>query len=272
MAYIPRGPLGLNWRPIWEEVDALCKVNRAIFLKVEPDLFDDESGNLEFVEPPANFLRSAHSIQPPRTLVVDIRGGEAEILEKMKQKTRYNIRLAQKKGIVVRSSADLDVFYQLIQTTSRRDRFGVHSPDYYQKVYDLFSPHGQCELFQAEFEGQPIAALMVFTRGERAWYFYGASSDAYREFMPTYLLQWEAMRWAKNRGCKLYDLWGVPDYEESFLEENFTLRSDGLWGVYRFKRGFGGKLKRAIGPWDRVYNPLIYTIYEQWNKFVSSAG
>ena len=94
----------------------------------------------------------------------------------------------------------------------------------------------------AESEGQPLAALMVFTRGARAWYVYGGSTDLQREKMPNYLLQWEAMRWARARGCTEYDLWGVPDEDEAVLEDGFADRSDGLWGVYRFKRGFGGEV------------------------------
>jgi lipid II:glycine glycyltransferase (peptidoglycan interpeptide bridge formation enzyme) len=82
--------------------------------------------------------------------------------------------------------------------------------------------------------------------------------------MPTYLLQWEAMRWARASGCVEYDLWGVPDADEEILEEQFTGRSDGLWGVYRFKRGFGGRLRRAPGPWDRVYRPFLYNLYRWW--------
>jgi len=101
----------------------------------------------------------------------------------------------------------------------------------------------------AFFGGEALAALMVFQRGRRAWYFYGASSDEYRELMPTYLLQWEAMRWARTNGCETYDLWGVPEASEDQLEAEFPHRSDGLWGVYRFKRGFGGDLHRSHGPW-----------------------
>ena len=93
-----------------------------------------------------------------------------------------------------------------------------------------------CDLLVAEYDGRLLAGLMVFARGSRAWYFYGASNDEERNRMPAYLLQWEAMRWAKSRGCSEYDLWGVPDAEEDALEEGFSTRSDGLWGVYRFKR------------------------------------
>ena len=82
--------------------------------------------------------------------------------------------------------------------------------------------------------------------------------------MAAYALKWEAMRWARARGCSEYDLWGAPDEDEAGLEADFKNRSDGLWGVYRFKRGFGGQLKRAPGPWDRVYNPIMYFLYDRW--------
>ncbi|MFN2302914.1 MAG: lipid II:glycine glycyltransferase FemX, partial [Anaerolineales bacterium] len=118
----------------------------------------------------------------------------------------------------------------------------------------------------AEFEGRPLAALMVFALGERAWYIYGASNNEERNRMPTYLLQWEAMRWAKNVGCKVYDLWGVPDYPEDQLEDSFLERSDGLWGVYRFKRGFGGEICRTIGAWDRIYRKNLYKLYQLWTQ------
>ena len=110
----------------------------------------------------------------------------------------------------------------------------------------------------AEVETEPVAAIMVFRRGERAWYFYGASTNRHRERMPTYLLQWEAMRWAKANGCTSYDLWGIPDADEETLEAEFTQRSDGLWGVYRFKRGFGGQVTRTMGAWDLVLDPFRY--------------
>jgi lipid II:glycine glycyltransferase (peptidoglycan interpeptide bridge formation enzyme) len=105
---------------------------------------------------------------------------------------------------------------------------------------------------------------MVFANGNRAWYVYGASNDQERNRMPTYLLQWEAIRWAKSHGCEEYDLWGVPDENEETLEANFETRHDGLWGVYRFKRGFGGELKRAAQALDRVYNPLLYWAYTKY--------
>lgn len=266
LAYIPKGPVGTatGWDRIWPKVDEICRQKRAVFLKLEPDLWQDAADDLWGGAPPPGFRLSPQDIQPLRTIVVDLQADEEQILARMKQKTRYNIRLAARKEVVVRPSDDVDAFYSLINLTGERAEFGVHSLEYYRRAYEIFHPLGLCELLQAEYQGQPLAALMVFSNGKRAWYLYGASSNAERNRMPTYLLQWEAMRWAKARGCREYDYWGVPDVDEAELEANFKQRYDGLWGVYRFKRGFGGELRRAAGPWDRVYNPMLYLFYRWW--------
>ncbi len=263
LAYIPKGPVGKEWSALWSEIDSVCLQRKAIFLKVEPDLWDGQALDNVQGDAPAGFQVGVQTIQPPRTLVVNLDGDEAQVMARMKQKTRYNIRLSHKKGVVVRPSADLQLFSTLMRITAERDRFGAHSQAYYEKVYDLFHPRGECELLLAEYEGEPLGALMVLASGKRAWYFYGASANSHRERMPSYLLQWEAIRWARARGCLEYDLWGVPDATEEVLEANFMARSDGLWGVYRFKRGFGGQLRRSIGPWDRVYSPVMYNLYSR---------
>ncbi|MFZ5855757.1 MAG: lipid II:glycine glycyltransferase FemX [Chloroflexota bacterium] len=261
IAYVPKPILDSGQWTVdggfWKEVDLVCKKRRAVFLKIEPDFWEDqkpETWNLKLETSP-------HNIQPPRTIVVDIRGTEEEILARMKQKTRYNIRLAEKKGVTVRTWDDIPAFHAMMLVTGGRDGFGVHSLEYYRRAYELFYPTGMAELLVAEFEGKPLAALMVFARGRRAWYMYGASTDEERNRMPTYLLQWEAMKWARSKGAEEYDLWGVPDEDESTLEANFETRHDGLWGVYRFKRGFGGAVKRAEQARDRIFNPLLYRLY-----------
>lgn len=261
LAYIPKGPVGPDWGVLWEEIDRICRQRRAVFLKVEPDAWEEKfSGGEALVQ--AGFRPSGHPLQPSRTIVVNIEGDEEDILAEMKQKTRYNIRLAGRKEVVVRASDDLDAFAEMMEITGERDAFGVHTGEYYRRAYDLFHPLGMCELFLAYYQGQPLAGLMAFARGERAWYFYGASNNQERNRMPTYLIQWEAIRWAKARGCTSYDLWGVPDRDEEVLEAQFTSRSDGLWGVYRFKRGFGGKVVRSCGAWDKVYNRIAYAGYQ----------
>lgn len=264
LAYLPKGPVGNDWQEIIPAIDHACRKAHCVFLKVEPDAWDESNGSPS--HPPAGFRLSPQSIQPPRTLVVDLHGDDQVILGQMKQKTRYNINLALKKGVVIHPTTDLDIFHSLIELTAQRDRFGAHHIDYYRKAYQLFHPLGQCELFLAEYEQQPLAALMVFAFGKRAWYFYGGSANIHRERMPNYLLQWEAMRWARAQGCLEYDLWGVPDADLATLEEGFVQRNDGLWGVYRFKRGFGGVLRRSQSTLDRVYHPLLYRLYLVWQK------
>jgi len=262
IAYLPRGPIGLDWAGLWPEVHALCRRMRAIFLKVEPDLWEPDAPAMDRMP---GFI-PADPIQPRSTVLISLDGGEEYWLARMKQKTRYNIRLAERKGVQVRESTDTAAFYRLMQLTGERDGFGIHSQAYYQKALDTFRPRGQAALMMAYYEDQPLAGLMVFAHGERAYYLYGASSDAERNRMPTYLLQFEAMRWAAAKGCRSYDLYGIPDGDEEELERSFTERNDGLWGVYRFKRGFGGQVARSVGAWDYVYQPLLYRLYRLYMR------
>lgn len=267
LAYVPRGPV-VDWRAetqareLLPVLDAACRARGAFALKWEPELPD--STDCAALLRRLGLRPSPHTVQPRRSLVVDLRGSEAELLARMKPKARYNVGLAHKKDVTARpaqGSGDLERFIALMQATGARDAFAVHSPAYYRRAYDLFHRSGQCELILAEHAGQILAGVMVFAQGSRAWYFYGASSSQERNRMAPYLAQWEAMRWARARSALSYDLWGVPDASEAELEAGFEQRRDGLWGVYRFKRGFGGALVRTIGAWDRVYNPLLYRLY-----------
>ncbi|MBN2044128.1 MAG: peptidoglycan bridge formation glycyltransferase FemA/FemB family protein [Anaerolineales bacterium] len=261
LAYIPKGPVGAEWARLWPEINAVCRARRAVFLKVEPDAWQDQFDRQDLLRE-FGFQPSTHSLQPRRTAVVDIAGEEEEVLARMKQKTRYNIRLAARKDVVVRPSDDLETFSALMEVTGERDAFGVHSLAYYRRVYHLFHPLGMCELLVASYQGQPLAGIMVFAHGKRSWYLYGASNNLERNRMPAYLAQWEAIRWARGKGCTSYDLWGVPDADPEVLEAGFNQRSDGLWGVYRFKRGFGGQIRRAAGAWDKIYHRAAYRAYQ----------
>ncbi len=257
-AYIPKGPLGDDWQALWPEIDRVCRQNRAIFLKIEPDAWEGAAGHL--APALAGFI-PARPVQPYRTVLIDLSGSEEDWLARMKQKTRYNIRLAQRKEVVVQPSSDIAAFQRMMQVTGARDGFGVHSLEYYQKAYRAFTETDNVALLMAEYQGQLLAGLMVFAAGQTAWYFYGASTNEERNRMPTYLLQFEAMRWAAARGCLTYDLWGIPDLDEQELEAHFSEHGDGLWGVYRFKRGFGGEIFRTAGAWDKVYFPALYRLY-----------
>jgi peptidoglycan pentaglycine glycine transferase (the first glycine) len=266
IAYVPRGPAGRLEDPaalsgLLAAIQPLARQRRAICLKVEPDR--EEGAPLAGLLQAEGFTPSSQSVQPRRTLVVDLQGEAEAVLGRMKQKARYNVRLAVRKGVTVRPGGedDLPAFYHLMEQTARRDGFGIHGRAYYEAAHHLFVAPGRGCLLLAEVQGRLLAGLVAMAFGDTACYMYGASSDEQRELMPTYLLQWEAMLWARRRGCLYYDLWGVPDADAEVLEAGFTGRSDGLWGVYRFKRGFGGRLLRTMGPWDLVYAPLRYRLY-----------
>jgi lipid II:glycine glycyltransferase (peptidoglycan interpeptide bridge formation enzyme) len=148
------------------------------------------------------------------------------------------------------------MLYKMYAETSIRDGFVIRDEDYYKTVWNLFMKAGEpaCEPLIADVNGEPVAAIFVFYFAERAYYVYGMSRDKHREKMPTYLLQWEAIKRAKAMGCRVYDLWGAPDV----LDE-----SDSMWGVYRFKEGLGGKVVRTLGAWDFAPHPFWYKLYSE---------
>ena len=260
-AYVPKGPVfaPIPEAGLWTAVDQACRSRHAVFLKVEPDGWEEQGA------PPVfnmqEFVSSPQHIQPHSTLVIDLHGSEDDVFNRMKPKTRYNIRLAGRKEVIVHPSNDIENFYRVMTATGQREEFHVHSKEYYRRAYELFNPKGMCELFVADFQDHTLATLMVFAHGKQAYYFYGASSDEERNRKATYPLQWEAIRWAQSRGCEEYDMWGIPDEATDIDEDDAEAREDGLWGVYRFKRGFGGSVKHAIPTLDRVYNPLLYKLY-----------
>jgi lipid II:glycine glycyltransferase (peptidoglycan interpeptide bridge formation enzyme) len=270
-AYMPKGPVTASTSEpsFWSTLDLACRSRHAVFLKVEPDGWEEE-GQPSYYNW-QGFVTSPQHIQPHSTLVIDLHGSLDDIFNRMKPKTRYNIRLAGRKEVVVHPSDDIETFYKIMTITGQREEFHVHSQDYYRRAYDLFHPKGMCELFMADFQGHTLATLMVFAHGRQAYYFYGASSDGERNRKATYPLQWEAIRWANTQGCEEYDMWGIPDEATDVDEDEAEAREDGLWGVYRFKRGFGGVVKRAIPTLDRIYNPLLYKLY-LWRFSGTSAG
>jgi len=265
LAYLPYGPL-VDWsasdqtNALLAAIDRVAKSRRAALLKIEPGF------HLDQVNPAAyDFRPSPQTVQPPRTVVLDISGTEDDILARMNQGTRRNIRKSAKFEINVRAGtrAEVSNFNALLSETGSRDEFGVHAPAYYERVYDLFvtQMQGRAVLLLGSYAGQDLAGVMIFALKDQAWYLYGASSDRERQRMASYGVQWAGIQWARAQGATSYDMVGIPDADPDALEAQFESRDDGLWGVYRFKRGWGGTVIRSIGAWDRVYNRLIYLIY-----------
>ncbi len=258
IAYIPRGPVGRNFDGLWPEIHAHCRKRRAIFLRVEPDFWEDSPEAEDLGKSMKGFIPAFATVQPPRTIVIPLDGCEDEWLARMNQKTRYNIRLSLKKDLTVEESTDTAVFHRLMTQTGSRDAFGVHTEAYYRKCLGIFGEGKKGRIILVSYNGTPLSALMLFIEGNRGYYLYGASSNEERNRMPNYLAQWTAMKICKEAGCTEYDLWGIPDEDEETLEAQFMDRHDGLWQVYRFKRGFGGEVRRAMGSFEYVYSPLLY--------------
>jgi peptidoglycan pentaglycine glycine transferase (the first glycine) len=255
--YVPKGP-ALDYSDstlvdrVLSDLVAIAQRDRALFIKIDPDLAEpDRSILLD-----RGWRTSAEQIQFRNTMLIDLTRSEDDLLAAMKSKTRYNVRLAEKKGVTVRSGDldDLDLLYQLYTETAQRDGFIIRPIDYYRDAWGSFVRSGLAQPLIAFVEQEPVAGLILFRFADRAWYMYGMSSNLHREKMPNHLLQWEAMRWAKTQGCAVYDLWGAPDE----LNE-----SDSMWGVYKFKEGLGAEFAPHVGAYDFVISRLGYWMYTQ---------
>lgn len=276
--YAPKGPI-LNWEDVElrqrviSDLEKYARDQHAIFIKIDPDLImgtgipghdpqkeqiNGQGVKRELVS--RTWVFSKEQIQFRNTVQIDLTLSEEQLKSNLKQKTRYNINLAIKKGVVVRKGTldDLPMLYRMYAETSTRDGFIIREEAYYRTVWESFmtTQKTRSDPFAipliAEFQGEPIAAVFIFGFSTRAYYLYGMSRENHREKMPNYLLQWEAIRLARESNCIEYDLWGAPD---EFVE------SDPLWGVYRFKEGLGGTVIRTLGAWDYPVNPLLYKIY-----------
>ena len=273
--YVPKGPLLRDWGDdelrarVISDLQNLARERKAIFIKLDPDV---QFGTGVPGEPDAQEIAlgdtfrsqlikggwrfSDEQIQFRNTVLLDLTVSEDEMLARMKQKTRYNIRYAGRKGVTVRIGTrnDLGLLYRMYAQTSKRDGFVIRGEDYYHSIWSAFLAPEMLDPLIAEVEGEPVGALMLFRYAGRAWYLHGMSRDLHRKKMPNYLLQWEAMRRAKEKGCKVYDLWGAPDVFDE---------SDSMWGVFRFKRGLGGTVQRTIGAYDYAVRPFYYKLYTQ---------
>jgi len=270
--YVPKGP-ALNYDDpkavvqVLDFLQAYAQEKRAIWLKIDPDVIaatgepetdDDqiESIGQRITQRLQNrgWHFSDDQVQFRNTIVIDLNQDEDAILMGMSQNTRRKVRTATKKGVTVRNATldDMETLYALYQVTGERDEFLIRPAAYYEKAWRDFMQAGLAHALIAEHEGKAIAHVILFHFGRTCWYFYGASSNEERNRMPNYLLQWEAMRWAKAQGYTRYDMWGAPD---DFVE------TDTMWGVYQFKRGFRGTVTRHIGAWDYAPNRFFYKAY-----------
>ena len=252
LLYCPKGPW-LPWdeeeaiRAFFEGVQTVARRIGAHTVKIEPEVLEQQK-DIKALLDRLGFYKARYDLNIKSTLVVDLKASEEDLLARMKSRTRYNVRLAARKGVEVvepEFEKGFEIFYKWMNATSERKQgYVLRRPlGYLRSVMRAMRDAGQGYLFFAEHEGTPLAGMYVFTFGEKYWYMYGASSDKKRNLKANYVLQWEVMRWAKERGLTHYDMVGVPKPED--LDE-----SSSLWGVYKFKEGFGGELVDTIGCYD----------------------
>lgn len=275
VGYVPKGPLvnDVNGSPgagllreglseagrlaVWQEVLAdlarLAARLGLVYLKMDPDIPAADL-DLAALWRRQGWRPSPEQIQFPNTMTSDLRGGEAAVVAAMKPKTRYNLKLAGERGVTVAApgAAGIDTLYALYAQTGERAGFGLRSRAYYEDVWATLLAEGRAALFIAERHGEPLAGALPVAFGGTAWYLYGASAGAGREFMASYAVQMACLQWAIAGDCQTYDWWGGATVRNE---------SDPLWGVHRFKEGFGAVWREQLGAWDLPVNRVMYRLY-----------
>jgi len=263
--YSPRGPVCDihdydTIKELVEKAKVIASIYKSYVLKIDPDIEKDDEEFKRIVSElgfkAKNNTKNFEAIQPQFVFRLDIKNKtEEEIMMGFHQKVRYNIRLAMRKGVEIRigSKEDIPEFHKIMLETGIRDKFVVRSASYFERMLDVLGPDN-IRLYLAYYQGKMIAGTIAIVYGNKCWYLYGASSNEHRNVMPNYLLQWEMIKWALERGCDIYDFRGVS----GDLNEN-----NPLYGLYRFKKGFGGKFTEFVGELDYVFNPFIYFAVEK---------
>jgi peptidoglycan pentaglycine glycine transferase (the first glycine) len=264
--YAPRGP-------VWEASDARilsCLIEGisqralaegAILLKIDPPIPLSHTEVVHSLES-VGFSKVADAegfggVQPRCVMQLDLTPSIDDVLAGCKPKWRYNIRLAEKKGVIINSDCtkdDLKTFYSILQETAERDRFLIRGYSYYEHMWDTLVSPGYAKLFLAAYEGEPVAGALSFIFGDKCWYTYGASSNRHRNVMPNHLMQWRMIEWAKVSGCSWYDFRGVSQKNDGESEDHLS-------GLNRFKEGFGAKFVEYIGEFDLPFSPAWYWMW-----------
>jgi lipid II:glycine glycyltransferase (peptidoglycan interpeptide bridge formation enzyme) len=245
--YAPEADIAEGAENFLRQAAKMAAEEKSIFLKIEP-LRPFSSLGFD--------ARESGWLQPRKTVFLDLARTEEELLRAMHEKTRYNIRLAEKKGVSVKNTGanNFEHFWNMLEETSQRDKFRLHERRHYEKLVQVRSQNFSNELFFAEYRGEVIAGAIInfYGSAQTATYLHGASSRKYREVMGPSLLHWRIIQEAKSRGFSQYDFGGV-DTEK--------------WpGITRFKTGFGGNWVEYPQAVDIVYQPLLYTIYSMARK------
>jgi serine/alanine adding enzyme len=275
--YAPRGPLVSGNREVdqllFMAIERLARAARAVFVRIEPNMLEDDPNaaqlhsdlQLQRYQPTA-------PMQPRSSVHLDLAPEPERLLANMSKGHRADIRRAARDGVQVHASAasELAAFYTILEQTSMRNQFGIHTQAYYQAVLEYFGDAAQ--IWLAEQQGVAQATALTVAWGRTALYLYSGSTEAGLRSGAQHAIQAEVIRWAQLRGCTCYDFWGVPDpfgvaAQEQDAEQRTQLeeqaKSDPLYGVYRFKKGFGGRVVRYLPAYDRILMPPLYALWKR---------
>jgi serine/alanine adding enzyme len=286
VAYVPRGPVlsgdASVDRALINEVIALARSQRAAFLRFEPDVLEND--------PPADSLRSTlrelgfktseRTLQPHSTIRLDLSPSQDQLMASFSKGHRADIRRAERDGVVIRVGApdpDAQILHQMLVATNARKSFGFHSAGYYRQLLLDFGDDARIQI--AELDGKPIGASLILAFGRHGTYLAAGSNAAGLEHRAAHLLQWHAIKWAKERGALTWDLWGIADargrYELAAAAKSMNdaelakleaeAKRDPLDGVYRFKKGWAGRVVRTVPAFDRVFIAPAYWFW-QWRR------
>ena len=252
VGYLPRGPM--PDKAMIETLEKIGRDKKTIFFRIEPNVEQSEAINRRLKV--CGFRPSPRPFFYQHTFLIDLTKSEDELLKQMKQKTRYNIRLAQKRGVKVSEDNSDEVFatyLRLLQETTARQKFYAHTSDYHQKMWQVLKPAGMAYLLKAEYQKQILATWILFKFNDVLYYPYGASSSEHRNLMANNLMMWEAIKFGKKLGCQIFDLWGClgPDPNPH----------DPWYGFHRFKEGYGGRLIELVGSFDLILYEKPYKLY-----------
>lgn len=272
--YAPKGP-AMDYSDlslvdeVLTQIQEQAKKHRAVWVKIDPDIAyatgipnEDDDLVIDRGQAVKTYLEnhkwtfSDDQIQFRNTVTIDLTQSEDDLLMAMSGNTRRKVRQAEKKDVTIREAtlADLDTLYALYDITGDRNDFLIRPKEYYLQLWQYFMENNLAHALIAEYDSTPIAQVILFHFGETCWYFYGASSNAERNRMPNYALQWQAIKWAQAQGYRTYDMWGAPN---DFTED------DSMWGVFMFKQGFRGTTERRLGAWDYAPSKLTYSLYTE---------
>ena len=250
IGYLPKGQVPS--KKMLEEIYDIGQKNGCIFIKLEPNIINESSG-FSVLGSKFNIVVSSHPLFTKYTFLLDLTKSEEELLKEMKEKTRYNTRLAERKGVRIIKSNDFETYWKLMDETTKRQQFFAHAKKYHQTMWETLNKTGIAHLFLAKFGDMTLTAWIVFLFNNVLYYPYGASSQEKRELMASNLMMWEVIKWGKINDAKTFDMWGAmgpnPD------------KTDPWYGFHRFKEGYNPSLVEFAGSYDLVINPTLYRLY-----------